>query len=396
MPKSRYIIILIAFCNLSAVSRLKAQTELIKNGDFEYYINCPEDFVHYKAGVEELIPGWFIVNQSTPDYFNRCSKNDQVGVPLNFAGLREPHSGNGYAGMILRADTTNYPFSRAYTEHLQTIIREPLKRNHLYCLTFYYVLAHKSGIASNGLGIYLSKERPVFEEGAERFMFIPQLHLSNDTILSNQENWQLFSGYFRASGEEHYLTIGNFMDYSEARYIRLIENATQTIHTFAYYLFDDISLKEVINPQECQCNVIMNQIDSFPQIEFADPEETAFINEIEVGNVLVLRNIYFDFDKSELLPESNEELDRIYTILMQFPNMEIEIIGHTDNQGSDNYNKILSEARAKAVLEYLYIKGIALSRMSYVGLGSRFPLADNNLAEGRQMNRRVEIKILKK
>lgn len=396
MLKKAHKAIFLLQCCIFAAHTLTAQTELIRNGDFEYYLNCPEDFVHYKAGVEELLPGWFIVNQSTPDYFNRCSNNDQVSVPMNFAGLREPHSGNGYIGMILRADTSTYPFSRAYTEHLQTVIREPLKRNHLYCLKFYYVLAHKSGIASNGLGVYLSKERPVFEEGAERFMFKPQMHLGNDSILSYQENWLLFSGVFRASGEEHYLTIGNFMDYSDSRYIRLIENPTQTIHTFAYYLFDDISLKEVTNPLDCPCNVVMNQIDSFPQIEYSDPEETTFLNEIEVGNVIVLRNIYFDFDKSELLQESNEELNRIYSILVQFPNMEIEIIGHTDNQGSDNYNKILSEARAKAVLEYLYIKGIALSRMSYVGLGSKYPIADNNLAEGRQMNRRVEIKILKK
>lgn len=350
----------------------------------------------YRSGVTELVPGWFIVNTSTPDYFNVCSQNSQVGIPDNFAGTMPPKDGAAYVGMILRADTDRYVFSRAYNEHLQTALLAPPKRNQLYCLQFYYVLSSNSGIASNGLSVYLSSNKPVWEEATEHFSFTPQIQMPLDKILSEQKEWQLYSGAFRASGEERYLSIGAFMDFSEANYITLIGNATKEIHSFAYYLFDDFTLLEIDSIEQCHCNVINTQLDSFPETEFSKSDVDPFMEDVDIGETIVLRNIYFDFDKSRLLPHSFIELDRVYQLMEQYPKMQIEIRGHTDNTGSDSYNQALSEERAKSVLEYLYSKGISLSRMKYSGFGSSIPIADNNLIEGRQKNRRVEIKILNK
>lgn len=372
-----------------------SQENLIYNGGFETYRNCPEDYTHYLEGVTELTSGWFISNTSTPDYFNRCSIKSKVGVPNNFAGNMEPHSGNAYAGMILRADSNRYPYSRGYNEHLQTVVIMPLERNRLYCLEFYYVLSANSGIASNGLSVYLSNARPLFDEAAEKFPFIPQLEIRHDSLLSERGKWNLFSGVFRASGEEKYITIGNFTDYLETRYTPIVEQATAEIHSFAYYLFDDFRLYLVDDEKDCQCNVIQNQTDSFPPVQFAK-EDSIFMEDIEIGETIILRNVYFEFDKTELLPYSFAELNKIYNILVMYPKMTIEISGHTDNIGTERYNQALSEARAKSVLEYLYSKGIALTRMKYAGNGSRIPIADNNLPEGRRLNRRVEIKILSK
>ncbi len=374
---------------------LASQENLIYNGGFETYRNCPEDYIHYLEGVTELAPGWFITNTSTPDYFNRCSIKSKVGIPVNFAGDMEPHSGNAYAGMILRADSNRYPFSRGYNEHLQTVITMPLERNKMYCLQFYYVLGKNSGIASNGLSVYMSSTKPMFDEASEIFQFIPQLETRRDSLLSEREKWNLFSGYFRASGEEKYMTIGNFTNYLETEYVELVEEPSAEIHSFAYYLFDDFRLFSIKSPDECSCNVLMNQLDSFPPVEFSE-KDSLFMEDIEIGETIILRNVYFEFDKTELLPYSFAELNKIYAILEQYPNMKIEISGHTDNIGTERYNQALSEARAKAVLEYLYEKGIALNRMRYIGYGSKVPIADNNLPDGRQLNRRVEIKILSK
>ena len=120
------------------------------------------------------------------------------------------------------------------------------------------------------------------------------------------------------------------------------------------------------------------------------------LNKVKVGSKIILKNIFFDFDKATLRSESATELDRLVKLLIDVPTMKIEISGHTDNVGSDNYNKQLSEDRAKAVVEYLIEKGIDEDRLTYAGYGETQPIADNDTEEGRQVNRRTEFKVLSK
>ncbi|MFN8276893.1 MAG: PorP/SprF family type IX secretion system membrane protein [Chitinophagales bacterium] len=114
-----------------------------------------------------------------------------------------------------------------------------------------------------------------------------------------------------------------------------------------------------------------------------------------IGKHYVLNNIFFDLDKSELLPESKKQLDQLVTLLNERKNWHIEIEGNTDDIASEQYNQLLSERRAKAVYEYLIQNGINARRLSYVGYGKRYPVADNTTDEGRQKNRRVEFKVVK-
>jgi len=115
-----------------------------------------------------------------------------------------------------------------------------------------------------------------------------------------------------------------------------------------------------------------------------------------VGSKMVLRNIFFDYASDSIKIESLSELERVYNLLIDNPNMRIEISGHTDNQGSLELNTKLSNARAKSVVEYLIKRGIASSRLEYKGYAYSQPIASNDNEEGRQLNRRVEFKILSK
>ena len=115
---------------------------------------------------------------------------------------------------------------------------------------------------------------------------------------------------------------------------------------------------------------------------------------MQSGEAIVLNNIYFETDKSELLPESFPELDKLVSLMKASPQKSIEISGHTDNTGTEETNIQLSTARAKAVVDFLVSKGIASSRLTYKGYGSSIPLADNDSDEGRSKNRRVELKII--
>jgi outer membrane protein OmpA-like peptidoglycan-associated protein len=117
---------------------------------------------------------------------------------------------------------------------------------------------------------------------------------------------------------------------------------------------------------------------------------------IEVGHTVRLNNIFFDFGKAGLRPESFPELNKVVKMMDENPEMEIEISGHTDNVGSDPFNLKLSDDRAQEVRKYLVSKNIDQTRITAKGYGKSKPLASNDTEEGQQQNRRVEFTILKK
>lgn len=130
--------------------------------------------------------------------------------------------------------------------------------------------------------------------------------------------------------------------------------------------------------------------------DYREIEKNLYLAPIEIGEIVRLNNVFFDFNKYELKPESFPELDRVVKFLNEYPNLEIELSGHTDNIGTHEYNMKLSENRANAVAEYLTGKGIAKNRIIVVGYGETQPADTNQSEEGRQKNRRVEFKILRK
>lgn len=115
---------------------------------------------------------------------------------------------------------------------------------------------------------------------------------------------------------------------------------------------------------------------------------------VRQGEVTIMRNVFFETDSYELLPESTVELDRVVETLSQNPTIKVEIGGHTDNQGAPDYNQKLSERRAKSVVDYLLSKSVSPERVSWKGYGESQPVAPNSSPEGRAMNRRTELKIL--
>lgn len=115
---------------------------------------------------------------------------------------------------------------------------------------------------------------------------------------------------------------------------------------------------------------------------------------IKVGTKVVLHNLFFATNKTQILPESESALDELSAFMTSHPALVIRITGHTDNVGSDQANLILSEGRAKAVREELIKRGIAAERIEADGKGESEPIADNATEEGRARNRRVEFTIL--
>lgn len=115
---------------------------------------------------------------------------------------------------------------------------------------------------------------------------------------------------------------------------------------------------------------------------------------VDGKTICAVDDITFDFGKSTIRPESYAYLDKLAQTLIR-TNSDIEVKGHTDNVGTEEFNMKLSKERARAVMKYLERKGVAKDKLSYSYYGMSRPLADNDTEEGRKLNRRVEIEILK-
>ncbi len=115
----------------------------------------------------------------------------------------------------------------------------------------------------------------------------------------------------------------------------------------------------------------------------------------EESTPILLKNVFFETGSAKLLDASQQELNRLYSLLKDNPNIFIQINGHTDDVGEEEDNLVLSENRAKAVYDYLLKKGIKDDRLSFKGFGETKPIASNESEEGRQQNRRTEFVILK-
>jgi outer membrane protein OmpA-like peptidoglycan-associated protein len=130
--------------------------------------------------------------------------------------------------------------------------------------------------------------------------------------------------------------------------------------------------------------------------EITDPFlKNVALNPIQTGEKIILRNIFFDFDEWEIKNESLVELEKIALFLKQNSSLKVEISGHTDNIGTDEYNKTLSQRRAEAVVLYLIDNGIDAHRLVSKGYGDDEPVATNDTVEGRAQNRRTEMKIIR-
>lgn len=128
---------------------------------------------------------------------------------------------------------------------------------------------------------------------------------------------------------------------------------------------------------------------------------TICLKRYEIGKPIILKDIYYDFDKATLRPQSLIVLDTVVAIMEDNANIIIEMSAHTDSKGTDAYNMKLSQARAQACVDYLISRGIPSSRMIAKGYGESRPIAPNTLPngkdnpDGRQLNRRTEFKVLR-
>ncbi len=136
------------------------------------------------------------------------------------------------------------------------------------------------------------------------------------------------------------------------------------------------------------------------QLEVRNAKEEVILSEtvpiIEVDKKFIFENILFEFNQATFQDDFNKDLQYLFAIMNAYPTVHVEVRGHTDFIGSDEYNVILSDARARAVKKYLVDRGVDPQRITTRGMGKAYPIAPNDTEEGRRLNRRTEVIITRK
>ena len=138
---------------------------------------------------------------------------------------------------------------------------------------------------------------------------------------------------------------------------------------------------------------LMGNVSKF-DINTASEEDIATALQTD-GRVIISGGILFEFDSSKINPKAMQLVNKLASVMMQYPNLNVAVVGYTDNTGNFNYNIKLSERRANAIVGQLVKDGVSSSRLAGVGVGPLNPIASNETEEGRAQNRRVELVLIR-
>ncbi len=363
---------------------------LIPNPSFEQRHCCPSVYSMFYC-----VKDWAAPTKGTTDLYSDCELKHYtpiVRTPTNFFGHQATVEGISYAGL--------YAFyNRDYREYMLTWLTQPLDSGKTYHVNMWVSLADTAGVAVKSFGVAFLDTvffKPQFThlEGVD---FQP-IYNSDSSFLVNKKDWTLLSLDYTARGGEKAFLFGNFKNNANTDTLMLSDTSIADYDRYDSYYYIDVVCVGLRNPDgTCDCinggePVVISDTNYIDLAEI-EPNE-AEVRRPKVGDIVILKHIYFDFDKAMLKPASEPELEKLYQLLVQYADLKIIINGHTDNKGSDEYNLQLSEARALAVYAWLIQKGIDSERLDFKGYGELRPIATNKTDEGRHENRRVEFEVV--
>lgn len=359
---------------------------LVINPDFDIFFYKPIPIVyHGQSRIEEWIPFWKAPGVFTPDYLSNLRSIDV----LDYKSILDsalPERFN-YLGFALYKD------SDSYSEYIQGKLTIPLSKGQKYCLKASLALSTYSGYSVNRLA-FLFSPKPVTISRNEN-SFEPQILIQNLSI--DNKGFYEICDYFIAEGGEQFITIGRFTSTDKLEIVHR-ENTPKTqfgIGESAYYLIDNVELVEIQDTIECSCKMHIIQADTTKNIPTPDLLIVeSDLTKLKKGETVILNSFNFELDSYELLQSADTILKSLITFLNENHDMRLQISGHTDDLGSEEYNLELSINRAKSVFSWLIKNGIDSYRLKYTGFGKSCPLYLETTEKFRALNRRVEIKII--
>ena len=368
--KSTLITFLVILFTLTSIQEGQSQN-LVPNGNFEF-----------KKGKRHSSRPWRFVN--TVDFFvttgskKRPRDTEQWNLP-------KPKDGVAFIGLRIYSN---------YREFIQIKLAEKLKESKKYYFEMWVSWSDHSNYYAKRLGASIYRKKPAYTSDYFIFTNPPQIELKDHAgiLQSDSTQWIKISGVYRAKGGEKYLTIGNFSTTSFKD--RLKKKKWWSLnfwHHEAYYFVDQVSLVRLEDYEPEKDSIMVGNI---PDTAIVLVNEN-YIYSIEKDSTLIIKNLQFASAENRLLPRSYKDLELILEYLNENNTKKIQVIGYTDDIGSEKANQKLSEKRARTVYNYFIINQISKERISYKGMGEKDPIASNEDGLGRKKNRRVELKLIK-
>lgn len=378
----------LAVCLLPAkAQKIDSTNNLVPNPSFERYYECPD---HLEAIRFRRIPAWVSTPpMCTPDYFNKCGTRG-YRVPKNRCGVVAAKDGQAYVGMILRVgNPEGDPQGWYYREHITARLKRPLKKDYRYAVRMHLALSTYANYAIANIGMLFTKRAKRIRWNK---VYVPQIITPRNKYFDQPNRWVLVQDTMVAKGGEAFITIGEFNNFGDHQ-VKKVTNSRKYRRKFnfnrAYYFIDDIAVVELDKVVTDTLPKITGKPLGNIRLGF-DTE----LGKVKQGQPVILKNIFFEFAKARLLPESFPELNKLVHLLKTYSSIKVRIMGHTDNVGTDARNLRLSDRRAQSVVAYLTQQGIDAQRLTFKGFGESRPIDTNATKEGRQNNRRVEFVVL--
>lgn len=381
--------------------KIAKSKNLIPNPGFESYFYIPVNITNDgQDHIEDIIPYWNSPDDATPDYYNTYRNIE--GVPNNLGDQIDPAEGSGYIGLMTYfhpkhqydewepANKVKYGDEYVYSESIQSRLSQTLVKKTMYCFKAQIMLSQNAGLSVDKFGAFFSEIDVEFKH--DDFPGIAQL--SFEEVLSKTDEWTTHCGVYSALGNEQFITLGRFAtpDQTNLSVNTPVKSSELDINKSAYYLLDDIQLFEVSSQDECNCKQSISL--KMESEELTSNNLTDFFN-VTSENKVILKNVLFDFDSANFKNSNLPELERLHDYLNANTDVEILITGHTDNEGSAEYNKQLSLQRARSIKNWLVENGIDSIRIFCEGKGFEMPVSNNYNEQNKSNNRRVEFEVIK-
>jgi len=376
----RIILIVFLFYNQATLSQ-----NLVPNPSFEEFLDFKTD---NKSSWHKL------QNSDTPDYFNFGNAESSNNIFNEYIGGTYPKSGVAFVGIFcLRINP--HRNIKNIREFIESPLTKHLEKDSVYKIELSLFLDEESNIAIKNFGILFSESTMQSDNDLRLFAIKPQIEF-NSSFLDNRDNWITLQAFYKAAGTEKYLVIGNFRSDKTAitkKNIPAVRKGKREkwglsqSEKASYYSIDDVVVEKV---------TIQNEIQLSEETKTPVLQDTFKIEEIGIDSAIILNNVFFEFNKYDLLPGSNTEINKLNYLMSTNPAIKIRIEGHTDNIGSYQFNLNLSLKRVESVANYLISKGINPQRIELAAFSYNYPIASNQSEEGRKQNRRVAFKITEK
>jgi outer membrane protein OmpA-like peptidoglycan-associated protein len=371
------------FIAISGQMILSAQEVItLKNPSFEGF---PAPGSSDRVGITAIgwtdCGGYWFPKETPPDIHPGPAFNPWFGVTT------KPQDGQTFLGMVVRDNDT--------WECVSQQLSAPLKAGTCYSFSIY--LAKSLTHVSNTIDMESQTESCVLRIHGGNSMCSKKEILA-ETQAVNHAEWKRYDITFQPKFDCNYIALEAFYKTPVLFPYKgniLVDHASDILEIPCpgeepVILEEEEQVAETVVEKKTQ-EVVKTTV---PKEKKKKIMEDLDAKKLKTGQKIRIRNLYFEADKAEPKPESNEVLDEIAEFLVSNKNIRVEIGGHTNGTPEHEYCDSLSNERARSIARHLIQQGVEPNQLEYRGYGKRKPIASNSTKEGREKNQRVEIKIL--